>query len=292
MSLAPLRPKGPPLNAMRAFEAAARLESFVAAAEELSVTPGAVSQQIKSLEGWAGCALFQRNAQGVDLTAAGRALLPDFVAAFDALGVATHALRNQRPAIEIHIAALPSVAQLWLPSRLGRVRQQMPDIKISVTAMETPPNLARELFDLSLFYQTPGDDPAQITLADDRISPVCSPLLAQRLDGPESLNTLPLLQDQTWADDWTIWSAATGVHLSDPASGPGYSLYSLALEEAASGAGALMGHAALVSDALRDGRLVQPFDLQHETGRALVLSLAQSPVRNPEMHQLVHILTG
>lgn len=291
MSVAPPRPKGPPLNAMRAFEAAARLQSFVAAAEELSVTPGAVSQHVKTLEGWAGMPLFRRHAQGIELTPAGRSLLPEFVRAFDQLGAATQALRNLSPVVEIHIAALPSVAQLWLPARLGRIRARFPQLKCSVTAMETPPNLERELFDLSLFFEIPEvGNPEQIVLERDRIFPVCAPSLAARISGPDGLNDVPLLQDQTWSGDWAQWSGATGVSLSDPRNGPRYSLYSLAVEEAKSGAGVLMGHASLIEEPLAAGTLVPVGEASCETGRALVLTLPARANRGPEITDMVEFL--
>jgi len=275
---------------MRAFEAVARLESFVAAAEELSVTPGAVSQHIKSLEAWAGVALFRRNAQGVELTSAGRSLVTIFVDAFDALATATHSLRNLRPDVEIHLAVLPSVAQLWLPSRLSHIREQYPHLKFSVTALETPPSFARGLFDLSLFFEIPSDNPDQITIAQDQIFPVCARNLAERLETPEQLNTVPLLQDQTWQDDWVKWSRASGVLLDDPKAGPRYSLYSLAVEEAKSGAGVLMGHACLVQDALRAGTLVSMFGTACASGRSLVLSLPHRARRRPEIDEIAKLL--
>jgi len=179
MAVHPRRPKGPPLNALRAFEAAARLESFVAAAEELNVTPGAVSQHIKALEGWAGTALFQRNPQGVLLLPAGRSLADDFTQAFDQLAAATQSLRNLAPKPEIHIAALPSVAQLWLPPRLGRLRGLRPDLNFSVTALETPPRLSRELFDMSVFFCELQDIEDQVVLTEDYIFPVGAPKLAE-----------------------------------------------------------------------------------------------------------------
>lgn len=292
MSVAPNRPKGPPLNAMRAFEAAARTQSFVAAAEELGVTAGAVSQHVKALEGWVGKPLFRRGAQGVELTELGRSLLPEFVAAFDALGAATQSLRLQRPGVEIHIATLPSIAQLWLPARLGRLRREVPDIRISVTAMETPPNLARELFDLSLFFKPVKSGANEIEIAVDEIFPVCAPALADRLDAPEALDTVPLLHDQSWQTDWAIWSEATGARLKDPAAGPRYSLYSLALEEAKAGAGVLMGHSSLIGQALNSGSLVQPFDARCTTGRSLVLSLPAAGRRSPELERIVDALVG
>ncbi|MCX8955298.1 LysR family transcriptional regulator, partial [Ruegeria sp. NA] len=155
MSVSPKRPKGPPLNAMRAFEAAARNISFVAAAEELNVTPGAISQHVKTLEGWAGAALFRRNAQGVELTPEGQSLVAEFTRAFDQLADAARALRNLKPNADFHIAALPAIAQLWLPKRLRQIRSQFPDISFSVTALEAPPSLGRELFDLSIFFAPP-----------------------------------------------------------------------------------------------------------------------------------------
>ena len=122
MALAPPRPKGPPLNALRAFEAAARLGSFAAAAEELSVTAGAISQHIKQIEGWAGTALFARRAQGVTLTSAGRTLLAPLTLAFDNISDATSLLRTLSPKPTLNIATLPSIAQLWLQPRLAQVR--------------------------------------------------------------------------------------------------------------------------------------------------------------------------
>ena len=140
MSLNPKRPKGPPLNAMRAFDSAARHESFAVAAEELNVTPGAISQHIKTLESWASVPLFRRNAQGVRLTDAGKRLAGEFTLAFDALSDATRSLLNLKPNADFHIAALPSVALLWLPRRLSKVRMRFPQINFSVTALENPPS--------------------------------------------------------------------------------------------------------------------------------------------------------
>ena len=112
MSISPPRPKGPPLNALRAFEAAARLGGFTPAADELCVTPGAISQHIKSLEDWAGSPLFVRRSQGVSLTELGESVAAEFSTAFDAMGNAVRALRTRAAQSSINIAALPSVAQL------------------------------------------------------------------------------------------------------------------------------------------------------------------------------------
>ncbi|WP_170762562.1 LysR family transcriptional regulator [Ruegeria lacuscaerulensis] len=286
MAVHPRRPKGPPLNALRAFEAAARLQSFVAAAEELNVTPGAVSQHIKALEGWAGTALFVRNPQGVALLPAGRSLADEFTQAFDHLAAATQSLRNLAPSPEIHIAALPSVAQLWLPPRLGKLRELRPDLNFSITALENPPRLSRELFDMSVFFCGLDEFEDQIVLAEDPIFPVCSPKLTDSF----RLDTIPLLHDQTWKTDWMLWSETTGVPVGDPSRGPQYSLYALAVEEAKSGAGALMGHGCLIEKALKSGELMRLSAKDGSTGRALTVQLPHPSRRHPDIEEVVGLL--
>ena len=290
MTVRPPRPKGPPLTAMRAFEAAARLGGFVAAAEELNVTAGAVSQHIKALEGWAGVALFHRSAQGVVLTEAGRTLQPSFRSAFDALADATHALRNLSAEVEIHIAALPSVAQLWLPPRLGKIRSHFPQLKFSVTAMEKPPSLRRDLFDMTLFFGTPNTSDTCITLAKDEITPVAAPALAASIRQAEDLAGATRLQDRTWQQDWPNWCAASGLQIDDPTDGPGYSLYSLAVEEAKSGAGVLMGHLCLIETALGSDQLVPLGFETIPTGRTLILTLPATKSRRPVLEEIADFL--
>jgi len=276
MSVAPPRPKGPPLNALRAFEAAARLNSFSRAAAELCVTPGAVAQHIKALEEWAGAPLFARHAQGVRLTPLGRAVAPGLGDAFDSLADAAHLLRRIAAPDEIRIAALPSVAQLWLSPRLPAIRRTSPGLSISVTAMERPPNLMREPFDLSIFFGTgPTEDTATLILAEDSLFPVCAPEIATRLITPRDLSRETLLHDASWRDDWAIWLAAEKLSGIAAASGPAYSLYSLAVEEAIHGAGVLIGHAPLVAPALASGALVAPFARRIAAPASLVATLRE-----------------
>ena len=289
MSVSPKRPKGPPLNAMRAFEAAARHESFTAAADELNVTPGAVSQHVKTLEGWAATPLFRRNPQGIELTEAGRSLVAQFTRAFDAMADATQALRNLTPHADFHIAALPSVAQLWLPKRLALVRARFPRISFSVTALEDPPSLSRELFDLSIFFGTPDGTLDQTIVCPDLIAPVAAPALAAR---GESLGSVALLHDLTWADDWTQWSRAAGVALDPLRGGPQFSLYSLAVEEAKAGAGVLMGHLCLLEDALAAGTLARVHPANCDTGKSLILTLPHAARQRRETRAVVDLLLG
>ena len=276
MSVAPPRPKGPPLNALRAFEAAARLNNFSRAADELCVTPGAVAQHVKALEEWAGAPLFDRHAQGVRLTALGRAVAPGLGDVFDSLANAAHLLRRIAAPDEIRIAALPSVAQLWLSPRLPAIRRTSPGLSISVTAMERPPNLMREPFDLSIFFSSgQTEDTGTLVLAEDSLFPVCAPEIATRLTTPGDLSGETLLHDASWRDDWAIWLAAEKLSGIAATSGPAYSLYSLALEEAIHGAGVLIGHAPLVAPALASGTLVAPFARRVAAPAPLVATLRE-----------------
>lgn len=289
MSVNPPRSKGPPLNALRAFEAAGRLESFAGAAEELSVTPAAISQHIKALEQWTDASLFERDAQGVRLSDAGRALLPHFSEAFDRLGAAVRLLREIRPRREIHIATMPSLAQLWLSPRLAAIRESLPDVMVSVTALERPPNLDRELFDLSLFLARPSGRATETVLGPDVIFPVCAPAMAEGINQPEDLNEVPRILDRTWVDDWRIWSEQCGNSIVN-SSGSQYSLYSLALEEAKAGAGVLMGHAHLVDGALQSGELVRPYAVECQTGNALVVERPIGKPEDPVLDAIVDLL--
>lgn len=289
MPVAPDRPRGPPLNALRAFEAAARHQSFVLAGAELGVTPGAISQHVRALEEWVGTPLFLRRNNQVVLTETGQTLAPVFVEAFDGVGRAIGALRSVRPVRDVHIAALPSVAQLWLSPRLAPIRQRLPGVHLSVTALEQPPNLDRELFDLSIFLV---DDPRSgEVLARDRVFPVCAPDLAARILRPSDLGRETRLLDQTWEDDWDHWAQATGTEVPPAGNVARYSLYSLALEEARAGAGVLMGHACLVEQPLADGSLVRVFPGEATTGKSLVLQSCAASLARPEIAEIALLLT-
>ena len=242
-----------PLNALRAFEAAARTGAFTLAAAELGVSPGAVTAHVKALEERLGAALFERQARGVRLTALGLAAVEELTGAFDALAGAEARLRALALPQEVHIATLPAIAQLWLSPRLPALRAAAPEISVSITALEAPPNLKRSLHDLSLF---PADRGGRL-VARDELFPVCAPGLAARLAKMEDLGSVPCLSDTAWDRDWEVWLQAAGAKLA--VRGPVFSLYALAVEEAVNGAGVLMGHGPLVAAHLERGALIAPF---------------------------------
>lgn len=281
------RPKGPPLNALRAFETAARCGSFTAASDELCVTPGAIAQHIKTLEAWAGGKLFTRKAHGVELTDLGSDVLPRFVDAFDSLGDAVQALRTRAMPNQVRIVALPSVAQMWLSPRLPEIRRTYSDLSISVFTAEVPPNLKREQFDLAIFYEDLPADPAHIEIDRDIIFPVCSPQIAKQLTSPADLNQVTCLHDASWQDDWTLWVKGTAQADEIHTTGPSYSLYSLMLEEARNHAGIMIGHKALVQDLIETGELVAPFKEELCLKRCLSIATQANDSNESILQQLV-----
>ncbi len=281
----------PPLNCLRVFEAAARHESFAKAADELGVTPAAVSHQIKALEQWLGTELFKRKAQGLHLTEIGRAMTPSFSKAFDGLGSAVQELRAAVPRAQLNIAALPSIAQLWLTPQLPKLRARFPKIKPSIHALEAPPNFRREPFDLAIFF-LPKDNAfgRTIPIVEDIIFPACSPEISKGLKNVADLSGHTLLHDTTWASDWPVWLDAAGVDDLATHDGLAFSLYSLAVQAAIDGAGVLMAHEALVSGPLASGALVAPFSKKLKTGLNLSIVI---PDRAPlDVLQIADWLAG
>ncbi|MGF6392306.1 LysR family transcriptional regulator [Pseudomonas plecoglossicida] len=244
------------LNALRAFEASARLGGFARAAQELKVTPGAIAALVKSLEHQYGAVLFERHAKGVRLTALGESVKSQFSEAFDAVEAAARTLRRLAAPQQVHIVTSPALAQLWIGPRLPRLTEMLAPIEISVTAVDEPPNLKRSPFDLCLFY-TERLMRGQRRLADEQLLPVCTPELSARINAPSDLANARCIKDVGWSD-WQVWSAAVMPEQPLVARGPGFSLYSIAVQQALLGAGVLIGRKSLVQPYLDSGEFVAP----------------------------------
>ncbi len=280
MSLSPPRPKLPPLNALRAAEAAARHASFLRAAEELSVTPGAVAQQVRKLEEWAGQMLFHRHPQGISVTPLAAQLLPELTAGFERLGNVARTLRQAGGKVPVRIATLPAVAQLWLGPRLTELQDRLVDVELSVHALDTKPELTHGDFDLTLYPDQPEQRGHSRPIAENALLPVAAPIWADRLQDPEDLADAVLIHDLSWADDWRRWLDSQGLETMDHRRGPTYSLYSLAVERCIAGDGVLVGHTALLAHPLADGRLVAPFPDRLLAGNPICLT-TPAPERTP-----------
>jgi LysR family glycine cleavage system transcriptional activator len=253
-----------PLNALRVFEAAARHGRFDRAAEELSITPGAVSRQIKALEAELGVRLFDRFNRAVRLTETGERLASGVTAGLvqveQAVGRAR--ARTDGPLV---VSILHSMAVKWLVPRLQLFYERYPDADILVSASDRPVDLARSEADVSIRYG-PGPYPgldARLLMSSD-LFPVCSPRLLEEhpLRTPADLAGLTLLHDNNFLPDeprWPDWLRTVGVEGIDGERGPRFSNTYLQLEAAMSGRGVVMAHGPMVFDDLRAGRLVRPF---------------------------------
>ncbi|AOZ00990.1 transcriptional regulator [Cupriavidus sp. USMAHM13] len=283
----------PPLNALRAFEAAARLGSFKAAATELHVSQGAISQHVRQLEDWFGQPLFERHNRRVALTPAATAYLAEIGPAFDRIASATsrYGRGAARTRTVLRVSSVATFALRWLVPRLERFRQRHPQADVRVDTSNEPVDALREAYDVIIrggpdtFYGYT----MQPFLAEQRL-PVCSPALPAHvpLAVPADLCRHTLLHASTLPRAWDDWLAAAGVPELAPAAALTLDHFYLTLQAALDGIGVAMGPTALVADDLAAGRLVAPFpDLrlpsrsyccylpQHKAGDAIVQAFAQ-----------------
>ncbi len=264
----------PPLNWVRAFEAAARHESFSMAADELGVSAGAVSQKVKALEQRLDTILFERRPRGVFLTDAGRRYRDDLVPALDGIAAATSRVAAGAGHSRLRVSVLPAIAERWLTPRLARFGERFPDIAVEVSADAELPDLASTPVDLAVHYEVAaGHGLAVLPLFRGMMAPVCSPAFARDngLNEPADLLRCRLLYDTHWADDWTRWFEAAGLPSDGGQRESGFTLYSMAVEAACEGLGAVVGHQPLVARELAAGRLVEPFDLRIPASRGYAI---------------------
>lgn len=256
----------PPLNAVRAFEAAARLGSFKEAAAELSVTHGAVSQQIRLLENWLGApALFRRSVRRVVLTPAGAALLAEFGPALDRISSAVQQHRTSRhdaPSIVLHVNALATFSLRWLLRRMGAFRAEHPDIEVRLSTSNEAIDALAEPFDV-VIRGGPDTFPGYTSrfLFGERRMPVCNPAILNvtPLTGIRDLSRHTLLHVSSMARLWRDWLAEAGEPALRPDAALTFDHFYLTLQAALDGLGVAMGPTALVADDLAAGRLVAPF---------------------------------
>lgn len=253
----------PPLNGLKAFEAAARSESFTRAAEELNVTQGAVSHQVKALEQTLGLKLFQRERQRLFLTEAGRDYLTLVRDAFDRIAIGTERLLQRRVSGVLTVSTSPDFAAKWLVNRLGRFAEKHPDIDLRVSATAHHVDFAREDVDVTIRHgdgNWPGLDVQR--LCSERLFPVCSPKLLsgrRRITRTADLLKFTLLRLDD-ARSWTRLFAAAGVKAAIGA-GPVLNHASMLIEAAIDGQGIALARTALAASDLINGRLVRPVDV-------------------------------
>jgi LysR family glycine cleavage system transcriptional activator len=281
-----VRRRLPSLNALKAFEATARQESFTKAAAELCVTQGAVSQQVKGLEAELGVRLFRRERQRLVITDAGRLYLEVVRDAFDRLALGTERLLQRQESGILTITTSPNFAAKWLVHRLRRFSEAHPHIDLRVSASLQHVDFAREDIDLALRHgdgQWPGLHVTRV--CTEELFPVCSPkLLSGRgaLRSPRDIKHHTLLHTNS-TNDWAKWLSSAGVDGIGLKHGTVFNQGSMAIDAAVDGQGIALARTALASWDLITGRLVRPFSQALEAPYAYWIVCPKSAAEVPKI---------
>lgn len=259
-----------PLNALRAFETAARTLSFQSAAAQLFVTPAAISHQVKRLEAHLGVALFHRGHRAVELTPEGEALAVSLAEAFAMMDLALDRATAPQTA-NLRVSTMESFAAKWLAPRLHRFHRDHPDVQLRIDTGNELADFARGGVDVAIRYGAGGYAGVRAErLMDADVFPVCAPTLRDggrhALKVPDDLRHHTLLHDESAASrpgvpDWSAWLDAANASQVDATRGPVFASIYLAQEAAVAGHGVALGVAPLVQEDLQRNRLVRPFDL-------------------------------
>jgi len=260
----------PPLSALRAFEAAARHMSFSKAADELHVTPAAVSHQIHALEEDLGVRLFNRMNRSIELTASARVLLPGLTEAFAGIQSSVRRLRAHNDTGTLTVTASPSFAAKWLVLRLHRFQEQHPEVDVRISATDAIVDLAKGDFDIAIRYGAGRYSGLEVELLlKNEVFPACSPQLLTNgppLRTPADLPAHALIHDQAVERDplvptWSMWLKAAGVTNVPAITGLSFNNMHLALDAAISGHGVVLAQSTIAAADLAAGRLVRLFSL-------------------------------
>jgi LysR family glycine cleavage system transcriptional activator len=263
----------PSLNALRAFEAAARHESFSRAGDELFVTHAAVSRHIRDLETWLNAALFERTGRGVVLTEIGESYARRLTRALDDVAEATAAVLSSVEAPQLNISVEEAFATLWLVPRLVRFAKKYSDVELSLDPDDGLINFRADPFDLAIRYGAGNWPDVDATLLVRlKVFPVCSPEYRQResIESPGDLKNAMLLHEETKAW-WADWLDEVGLKHLTPHRGPLFQ-GNLAVEAAAAGQGIALGDNVSAADGLLEGWLVRPFDVSIQEDAYYIVS--------------------
>jgi LysR family glycine cleavage system transcriptional activator len=285
----------PPLNALRAFEAAARHLSLTKAAEELHVTAGALSHQIRGLEELLGLKLFERRVRAIALTSAGKQLFPGLQTGFVHIRDAVAGLDDAADERVLVISTPPGLTAKWLAPRLYRFSAAQPEIDVRVSSSLGKANFTTDGVDVAvrnLSVDAPSDAELVIEkLIEVSLVPVCSAKLFEQhgpFASPQALKGVPLIHDDSLPfragmPSWADWFKAARVSGVDVSRGLRFNSADHALDATVEGAGVLLAQDLLAYDELRTGRLVAPFALTLNTGRGYYFVCAQRRQGHPNV---------
>jgi LysR family glycine cleavage system transcriptional activator len=265
-----MRRRIPPLNPLSTFEVAARNGSFTLAAEELNVTQGAVSRQVRALEEFLDLELFERHHRSVRLTRAGQDYYADIKAGFEHLEAATARLAASRARETLVVRSYSTFATRWLIPRLPKFNSANPKISIEFTASVREVNFDQDDVDMAVHFGILEDRPDLIRhlLLPVAITPVCSPALLKSehpLVHPNDLQHHTLLHTMVRPDDWQNWLAAVGISAEWVQQGYRFESSGMAYEAAIKGVGVAIAVRDFVLDDIKEGSLVAPFDMALST---------------------------
>ncbi|WND01523.1 transcriptional regulator GcvA [Temperatibacter marinus] len=258
-----------PLNALRAFDAAARNLSFKEAANELSVTPAAISQQIRSLEEVLGVELFKRTSRALLLTEQAQLALPALQEAFSKIEQAVETIQAAQETNELKISVSHSFASKWLVPRLASYYETHPDSIVRIDASLSLTDFRSEDVDLAIRYGAGNYEGLyEEEILKETIFPVCSPEIADQIKSPEDLMKFTLIHDDSFNEDfsapsWAMWLKATGIEGHSGHSALHLNTNFMAVDAAMSGRGVALARSAIAEEDIKAGRLVRP--LSHDT---------------------------
>jgi LysR family glycine cleavage system transcriptional activator len=259
------------MQALRAFEAAARAGSLTKAAESLHVTHGAVSHQIKSLESDLGVRLVERAGRGIRLTDEGERFATRVRTAFAELMTAVQEITTRANPRLLRVSVMPSFAARWLLPRVGRFIAAHPDIDLDVSANIVNVDFQRDNADVAIRYGFGQWDGVRVEhLLDDSFFPVCSPRIAGGVPTrPADLGRYTLLRAND--EPWKLWFEAAGLDWPEPTRGPIFNDSAHMMQAAAEGQGVALGRATLLGNDERNGVLVRPFSVEAPAPRRVYL---------------------
>jgi LysR family transcriptional regulator, glycine cleavage system transcriptional activator len=278
----------PPLNWLRAFEAAARTLSFTEAARELNVTQAAVSKHVKSLELNLRHQLFHRHARSLELTKTGEAYLPKVQDAMERLAIGTREVFGRRRGEALTVRCAVSFAVNWLAPRLPDFLQRHRNCQLRILSSVWSDSFDAGTFDLDIQYGAGNwHGLSSQRLTRERISPLCAPVVAHRLSTPDDLQRELLLHVLGYQEGWGVWLKAAGVNNMDPGQGQQFDTSLMAYELAAQGGGIALGRTSLAFKDLNSGRLVSPFNLDVPIKEAFHVLEPQSKDPHPDAKNFV-----
>ncbi len=282
----------PPLSALRAFEAVARHLSFSKAADELNVTPAAISHQIHALEQDLGIKLFHRLSRSIALTPSARILLPGLSEAFAGIQSAVGRLRAHNDTGTLTVTASPSFAAKWLVLRLHRFQEICAEVDVRISATDDVVDLSKGDFDIAIRYGTGHYPGLEVELLfTNEVFPACSPQLLAAgppLRSPDDLRRHALIHDQAIERDplvptWPMWLKAAGVKDVPAATGLSFNNMHLALDAAIAGHGVVLAYSTIAAADIAAGRLVRLFSLSLPDQFAYYIVTAPGALERPKV---------